>query len=53
VSVVPLDAPVCVVAHLPEDVRPARRVRDGWELRGPAAPELARYCQPAVEGEPV
>lgn len=41
VPVVRLDEPSILVDELAPDVRPARRLPGGWELRGPAAGDLA------------
>lgn len=49
VPVVPLGEPAVVVERLARDVRAARAVEEGWELRGPAAADLAALC--ASEGE--
>jgi len=40
------------VDALARDVRAARRLSTGWELRGPAAPELAALCAPPGEPAP-
>ncbi|MBM4368879.1 MAG: hypothetical protein FJ102_21875, partial [Deltaproteobacteria bacterium] len=45
VPIVRLGDDALIVDTLARDVRPARRVGTGWEIRGPAAPELARLCQ--------
>ncbi|MSQ01883.1 MAG: FAD-binding oxidoreductase [Myxococcales bacterium] len=49
VPVVPLAQPAVLVSRLAPDVRPARRTGDGWELRGPAATDLAALCERAEE----
>lgn len=48
VPVVPVGEPSVVVERLARDVRAARAVEEGWELRGPAAADLAVLC--AAEG---
>ncbi len=49
VPVVPLAQLTVVVSRLAPDVRPARSTREGVELRGPAATELAALCARAGE----
>ncbi len=44
VPVLPLAQHAVLVSRLAPDVRPARSTREGWELRGPAATELAALC---------
>ena len=34
-----------VVSHLAPDVRPARVLMEGWELRGPAASDMGLVCE--------
>ncbi len=46
VPIVRLGDTALTVDTLASDVRPARRVGSGWEIRGPAAPELAQLCLP-------
>ena len=44
VPVVDAAEPALVVRQLAADVRAARLLEEGWELRGPAAAELAQLC---------
>ena len=43
--------PSVEVAQLARDVRPARVLEHGWELRGPAAADLAAFCVKDRESE--
>ena len=49
VPVVLRDEPSVLVSHLAPDVRPARVLVEGWELRGPAAADLALLCAADAE----
>ncbi len=50
VPVVPKGEPTVLVGHLAPDVRPARVLMEGWELRGPAASDLGSICAADAEG---
>ena len=50
VPLVSVDEPFVAVSHLARDVRPARALGTGWELRGPAAAELAALCAAEEKG---